>query len=439
MLFRVIPCSWEWSRPAKAIVLLALVVAANCGKSWAVTVDECISQALASSPKLRSAQFEILARTSEVQQARRGPNPDLRINLENAGGTGPFAGLQASETTIEFAHLINSGGRRKSESQLHLLEKEQAVTDLLIQRNEIVRIVRQAFAEARAAQELSDLAQAFLNEARLAFTSVEERARIGGAPEAEKIRAALAVDEATLRRDLSLHVQENAKERLRVLAGFPESDSSFALPSSTPNDFLAATAPSSYKLGLERISTSPLFQAEQRAWQVAEGALQVQRASAAPLVELAGGVRHFGEGGEAAFLAGVTLPLPLFDRRKEAIQAAQHRIEGALSSREEVSLSLARELKRICDESQMAHAESDAFQRTLLPRAREALSAATRAFHQGLFRQTEVLEARQTLEDLSLRAVQARLRLAFLEADYDALLGHPRAAISISEVNHVAE
>src|SRR5688572_25323299 len=78
----------------------------------ALTLDDVRARALAASPELESGASEVRARAAHARQAGLPPNPELRTDVENVGGTGDREAFEETETTVRLSQRFELGGKR---------------------------------------------------------------------------------------------------------------------------------------------------------------------------------------------------------------------------------------------------------------------------------------------------------------------------------------
>lgn len=388
----------------------------------AFTLAEAIRIALTQNPHLIAGREEVLVREAEAEQAARRLNPRLGLEYENWGGSGSYGGTERSEGTMALVQTLETGGKRGKRKALFAAETAIAQHGLELRRLEIVRDVRIAFTELLAAQAQEMIAAEMVAAASQSADAAAERVRIGGATKVEELRARLAQAEAQTRRERRMREIDAAR------AALAEAWGGSALTFLRAEGDLSAIerAPSLEEL-LARAEQAPQLQRAREEILRAERQSAWEQSLAAPDIDLSVGARRFEEGEEYAWVAGAALPLPLFDRRKGAESAAQHRLEGARADLIALQAQLESRARLLHTRILASSEEARSIREELLPRAREAREAAETAYARGAFRHSEVLEAQRHLLELSERAIEAEVRWHALDAELDLLVGEPAA------------
>ncbi len=142
-----------------------------------------------------------------------------------------------------------------------------------------------------------------------------------------------------------------------------------------------------------------------------------------PTVRFAG--RHFSDSDDVAFVVGVSIPLPLFDRNQGGSLAAARDVETARASRDSAELAVRAALAQSYQELAAAFVQAMALQQDALPAAQEAFDGTREGYRRGTFRYLDVLDAQRTLYDLRGRELAALATYHRARADIERLLGEP--------------
>ena len=135
--------------------------------------------------------------------------------------------------------------------------------------------------------------------------------------------------------------------------------------------------------------------------------LTLQRATAIPDVTLQGQVRRFQDGGETTFVAGASIPLPVFDRNQEPIARARAELLRADAEAERGRLNLAASLIAAERRVALAWRTAQSLRRDALPAAEQAARAASGGYAEGRFGIAEVLDAQCSVSDVRAQLIDA--------------------------------
>ncbi|MBS3962788.1 MAG: TolC family protein [Sandarakinorhabdus sp.] len=394
-------------RPA-ATCVLAAVLAATSSPAWADPAPS-YAQLLArldQTPAAAEASALEDAAEARVRQARVRPNPTVALEAENVLGSGPFSGFGGADTTLSVSQNLELFGRRgaridaaRADARAATLRRDLAVVDAAGR-------LALAYAEAEAAQRRAALADETLTltlaDTRAALVLVEEGREpllrgIQGESEAAAARA--SADEATAERDAAF-------ARLTAVALLP------APVTSVPASLLDQT-PVSARTTVDGPPTVRVAEAERAA---AERRIAVERTRSRPDITASVGVRRFEAEDANAFVFGLSVPLPLFDRNRGSIDAARAEFRAAdarlAGARQDAQADRAAAQARLSASVSRVRA-ADAG----VSSAEEAYRLSRIGFEAGRISQLELRVTRTALVGARAAAVDARLARVRAEID----------------------
>lgn len=379
-----------------------------------LTLEDAIARALEADPGLQAASAGVDAAHGGLRQARARPNPELSAEVENFNGERELRGFGGAETTFSLSQEIELGGRRSARVQLADRELHGAELERVARGLDRIRDVQIAYFNALAAEELVIIARERLETAQALSASVGRRVAAARDPLMAGARAEAGLAEAriALRR-----AQAEAATARATLASLLGGDTGFAL---IPADFALARAvehahddPSDSTPDLARLAA-----ARDRA----NAAVRVERSLAWQNPTLSFGYRQFAaDDNEGALVAGVSIPLGVFDRNQGSVsraRAEQRRAELDLEAgrralmREHASLERA-----IATDAAAISATED----EVIPQAERALALAQDGYDRGAFSYLDVLEAQRSLSDARQSRVDALRTYHNNEAALDRL------------------
>ena len=388
-----------------ALAALAAVLASPAWADPAPSFAELLAR-LDQTPATLEAGALLDAAEARARQARVRPNPTLALDAENAFGSGPFSGYGNAETTLSITQDLELWGRRtarinaaRADAGTASLRRDLAVVDAAGR-------LALVYADAEAAERRATLAEENLSltlaDARAALVLVEEGREpllrgIQGESEAAAARAGL--DEAIAERDAAF-------ARLTAVAMLAE-------PVTTIDVSLLDLAPATALSPTDQTPTVRVAEAERSA---AESRIAVERTRSRPDVSASVGLRRYEAEDATALTFGLSLPLPLFDRNRGNIEAAQADFRAA-----DARLMTARQ------ESQADRAAAQARLRASVSRVNAADAGVTSAeeayrlsrigFEAGRISQLELRATRTALVNARTAAVDARLARVRAEID----------------------
>lgn len=411
------PKFWRRSHIVARCVVAA-TAATLAGPVWAEpapTYFELLSQ-VAQTPDGLEAQANLDAAEARYQQARVRPNPVLGIEVENLYGSGPYSGLSQADTTLSLSQDLELWGRRSARMATAHAEAGAMGHQRELALVETAGQLALAYAEAEAAQRLADLAEQALTltvaDARAALVLVEQGREpllrgIQGEAEAASARASL--DEAVAERDA-------AYARLTALTMIPT-------PVTRIDDSLLDMGPiMGPAMDLDSGQDSPSVRLAEAERQAAESRIDDQRVQSRPDINASIGIRRMEAEDATALTLGISMPLPLFDRNRGNIQAAQAEFRAAdarlIRARQQAQAEQASAMVRMSASVSRVRA-TDAG----VSAAEEAYRLSRIGFEAGRISQLELRATRSALINARIAAVSARLARVRAEVDLARLNG----------------
>lgn len=156
-----------------------------------------------------------------------------------------------------------------------------------------------------------------------------------------------------------------------------------------------------------------------------EAQLRLAKAKAYPDVTLRGGVRRLEETGDTAFVASVSLPLPLWNRNQGNIRAAETEWEKARADQRTAWLQARQALVVAFNALQAAYTEAQSLLGNVVPSAREAFEKTEQAYREGKFDVIDVLDTHRTLFAAQMQMNDALAEYHRRRAEVESLLARP--------------
>jgi len=393
-----------------------------------LSLRDAMAAALLSNPELRTFAWEVRATEARALQAGLPPNPEAGVELENVGGNGGVRVLNGSETTLSISQLLLVGGKLEKRIRLASLDRDLSAFDYETARVDVLTMVATRFVRLLAAQKRVELAAQAHDLATGVFEVVSKRVQAGDLSPVERTRSRVNVSTARLALEQARRTRRAGRIRLASLWGNTRPTFETA---EGDLDRVPATIPSADALA-ELVSNNP----DVARWAVEmskrRAALAEARADAVPDVTVQGGVRHFNDGDDTAFVVGLTLPLPLFDRNQGRRLEARTNIH---KTHEAHRAALTRVRTALGDGYEMlgsSHAAVTTLRDEILPDANSAIEATRKAFQEGKLGHLDILDAQRTLVQLEAEYLDALTTFHVSVAAVERLIAQPLEDVSSS-------
>jgi cobalt-zinc-cadmium efflux system outer membrane protein len=292
-----------------------------------LTLAEARARARQASPELVAAREAIAAAAGKERQAGAWPNPTLGFSREQTSR----AGEENSQNVVSLEQRLEISGARGARKETARFERNAAEARLAAAAARVDYDVARAYAAAVASQRRATLA----DEASASFGTARRvsQARLAGGDVSGYQHRRLLLEAtryATLRSE-ALVARDSALRALHLLLGdsvlVGDSSRTSAVAVFLTDTLLPAQLALSVDSLAERsLRTRPELLAARLDARAAAASVGVARAERIPTPLVSGGYK--GERlatGETlnGFVAGVSIPLPLWDRRGGAVAAAE--------------------------------------------------------------------------------------------------------------------
>lgn len=374
-----------------------------------LTLSEALARARDADPALSAAAARIDAARATADQAERRPNPSLSLTGENLLGT--RTGFDRTETTLAYNQLLERGGKREARVSLAGSELEVARLRQTVALLDIYQAVEAAWVDVVAAD-----AQVHLATERLAVADRlkdETRRRVAAA--LDPAFAGARVDTLSTQAQIALGRARAAADRARAaLASYWGGDPAFQVDARSLEAISAVPPAPDEPIDLALVNA-------QRRIASSRVALEEARSVQDPTFHV--GVRHFNNNNELGVVAGVSIPLALFDSNRGGVARARAEQRAADEDIRAARVAWDREYVQLGARLDSYAAEARRLGSETIPGAETTLRLVREAFGRGAFSYIEVTEAERTLADARARRLDV-LRLYHLDkARLNRLLG----------------
>jgi cobalt-zinc-cadmium efflux system outer membrane protein len=360
-----------------------------------------LSRVVEQNPELAVSELEIQAAAARVLQAGMKPNPEVETMMENMSFPIVGAGLfHYTEASLMFSQRLELGGKR--ELRIRAAEKDSAVaaTGREVKKTELIYLTSLAFAELLAEQERVGNQEELLRLAQDSYSAVAERVSAGKVSPVEQTRAAVVLAEARLEVEKHKRALEAAKDRLASLWGgvgaeFDAVEGRFEIP------------PINGDRAVSCLSGNPEWKRAEVTTDARNAALELELANRKPDLTFQTGLRWLNVDREQVWVAGVSIPIPIFDKRQGAIAEARLRVDQSRTESKVVEWRLRAALTQAKRDHEDARLEAKGLNETALPAAKEAAAILEEGYRLGKFDYLNWLDAQRTVRELQGKYIEA--------------------------------
>lgn len=363
-----------------------------------LTLAEALAAAGPSSPATEAAGFGITAARAQRTVAGLRPNPSIDAMVENVAGTGAYSGLRSSETTVGLALPLELGGKRSARVAVANAQLDRASLDAVIALADLRQRVTQAYNAAAASQRRAVFAREQVGIAAEVLRGASARVRAGRASPLEEQRADVARLNAEGTAERAQRSFEVAAGNLARLVG--RSAAVLDLAWFDRVDGVGPVRP-------VQVADTIAAAAAQADLTTASAQVRLARSQRIPDVTVSAAARRLEASNDVAGVFSVSVPLPLFNNGRAAVDFAAAQRQQADANRRLVLLDAEQMIASAQAEAANAATTARNAKGPVLAAAQEAARIVRIGYREGKFGQLDLLEAERTLSETRTSAVDA--------------------------------
>lgn len=413
---------YQAARVLCACLIFAASSAAGAADVPSLTLRDAIERALDGNPDLQGRPYALRAAEGRVAQAGLRPNPEMSLEFENFAGSGAAQGADVLESTLSLSQVIELGDKRAHRIGVANAERESVELEQQARQLDVLAEVARRFIAVVAAQEQLSLARQVETLSQNTLDAMARRVQAARSPEAEHSRAAIARIRARLDRQRAEQTLQGARLQLAALWGSADWQLGEARA-----DLYAVPALELTTLA-DRIQRNPDLLRLATETRLREAELRLAQAQGRPNLQVGAGVRRLEEAGDFAFVAALSMPLPMFDRNQGGIAEAQARSELTAAQRKAAEARARATLNALHQEFVVARQEAEALRGEVIPQAEQALAQTESVFTRGRYSYLELVNAQRELMDARRAAIDAAADAHRLLAELERLTAEPLTA-----------
>lgn len=388
-----------------------------------LTLERAAQRLVQQHPQLQVLDWRLKAATEQLQVAALNPGYELALGAENLLGTGELSGVKSLELSVALSSVLELNNKRQTRTAT--ASAEQAL--LLAQRQanslDLLGELTQRFISVLTLQQKLQLAGEAVAISEQALQLVGQRVQGGGAPEAELLRARVAVRQAQLQQGLLQAELESSKLALASLWGAQHAD--FSVVS---GDLFQLTDSTDFQLLYQRVLTTPQLEVFAATARLQQAQLAQLHSQSVADVSWQLGVMRSQENRDFAVVAGISVPLFSQSRNQAAVKVALAENEAQRITQQYELLQLRARLYQAWQMHRYSTMAVRDLQREILPLLQQALTQTEDAYLRGRYSYTDWLSARQALQEAQLQLLDAASTALSNQALLEQLTGLPLAA-----------
>jgi len=360
-------------------------------------MDEAVRLLHENSPEMAMARARLAEAAGQARQSEAFQNPSVGATHESLSGDG----ADVSETYVTLTQRFEWPGRRSARARAGDRLHDQARARFRADSAALVYEVRRAYLAAAASNAWLDVLEDVATVFREASGRVETRFANGDASRYEMDRIRLE----RLRYERSLaaaRIEANATRQALGALILPEGQGAVAttgLPAGLPPAVGTSSAPA------DAVESHPTVVAARAAVEAARAEVDLAQSLRYPDPALTGGYKTQSNDYDGIYV-GISLPLPILDRKSGGIDAARSRFEAEESGLRLARRSARRELERALIRYRALRSQADIFADDPMAGGDDLLTIARAAYEEGEMDLIELTDAARARRDAAVLAAE---------------------------------
>jgi cobalt-zinc-cadmium efflux system outer membrane protein len=393
-----------------------------------ITLRQVLALTLVHNPELKAFSWDVRIQQARQLQAGLWPNPKLRVEVEEAGGSGDRSGFDGAEATIQLSQLIELGGKSDKRVKVASIEQEVAELDFLFKKREMFSEAAKAYIEVLKAQESLQLSNEILKLSEESFRAVQKRVDVGKDSPVEKTRASVVLSNIRMQHRQARRDLEYARRQLAFNWG--QDEPSFERAA---GDFYQLEPIPAVEDIASRLNHNPGYVRWEAQIKKSRAVLDLEKSNAVGDITIGAGIQRFNETNENAIVFGVSIPLPVSDRNQGGRQEAVYNLAKSRAAKEAAWITLQSEFDRAFHGASNAFSQATSLNSEVLPAATEMFDAATRAYQEGKVDYLNVLDAQRTLFGVKNEYIESLADYHIEKTEIACCVGNLEQMMSVSE------
>jgi len=388
-------------------------------------VNQAIDLTLENNSELKAQKLRLEGVNALIEQANSLPNPALNLEIEDFSGD--RNGFDETENTFSLSQKIELGGKRRARTALatSMTKLEEAKTKLKLAN--LIRDVEIAYSDVLLSQTKFQLTKEQEEFARSVLKTVKEKVEHGGILVSEQTKAEITLQIISID---SQKAKNNLEQKKRVLSSFWNGSlNDIAKLNSNKNSSITS------ELQIPPIESFLSLQVQSMQIEISKDNLTNEEAKVISDITFSGGYRRFEDTDTDAFIAGLSIPLPLFNKNQGRVSQASNEIEASKESYQQYATLLSNEVDLLMQTKEILLKERTAILKHLLPSSQKALKQIQEAYRLGRVGYLDLIDSQRAYFDTRMREAENLFALKSNKAKITANTGQILNSIKIKENN----
>ena len=383
-----------------------------------LSLESAIQRMLYFSPKLKIAEASVSGYAASIKQSSLYPNPQFAFEIDQFGGSHDWKGWKNRDSRFQIIQLFELGNKKNARINLATYDYYSSLIDYELTKLQMMNVLYKSFVNVAFKQELLELYQQQMQDAKIFLDTVTEQVNAGQASFIQETKAMIALGNAEMMEERARLEFLSSKTKLSLLWGSSCSDFDYV---SFP--LHAIHSPIALAEYLDDIECHPIISKMDMNYAAAWENVRLEKSLKVPDVILSLGYESDHCSDSKGLIFGFSCPLPVCNRNQGNIARAYSDIIKAENEKKNMQLLLKIKMTTLYHNMTRTYREAERIKNRLFEPASQACHCASEGYHEGKFSYLDVLDAKRTLFDIKAQYMMIVRDYHMFKADLDYLDG----------------
>ncbi|GJQ50691.1 heavy metal RND efflux outer membrane protein, CzcC family [Candidatus Kuenenia stuttgartiensis] len=382
-----------------------------------LTIEDAVNIAINNNPIIMSKKHTVGAAQGKIKQAQLMPNPEITLLTEEIPTE--EIGLNQSQNMVSLSQKLEIGGKRGLRTDVAKKEKNILSFDVQTTIWNITAQTKKAFFDLLTAQDELNLAKKTVEIAMSLKNLSDKKFKVGDISKLGVLKAEVELSNAKTTVVEAERNMFNATKRLQTVMG----TTGAPLQKLVPIPVTDAPLLKLEKLEELSLKNYPELQAQKSIVNLSLLKVKEAKRKMIPDIDVSIGYKRLSATDDDTIQAGISLPLPFFNRNQgniiEAKELSHKSKDDEAAARNKLLLQLDNAYSMYASTRELVRSFID----TIVPQAEESLKMSKQGYEHGEFDFLEVLDAQRTLVTANVSYLKALNDLFTSITEIERLVG----------------
>jgi len=407
-----------------SIFSLSCILILPAAAQTTITLKQALGLTLQNNAELKSFPLAVRGAEAMQLQAEARPTPTLRVEVENALGSGDYQSFDSSEISITYSQMLELGNKQQNRLQFATAKTRRLQSEYQLARLDILAETnRRYYQNILLEEQLRWIKRRILSENK-ALQVIKKRAKAGAVGEADVSKMALRVARSDFQKEQLISQLKQAQIRLAAMwMAEPEF-------SSLGGNFSAIPTIPERELVLKAIEKLPSMQHQLALQRVSDSRLKLAQSNGQSDMTFTVGLKQHQLTSDQSLNFAFSMPLAFENPNRGRIKAARIAIEQTNLETESFKQQLKLTLLEIRQQLLSLKAQAESLNNKLLPQAKKLLAETEKGYQKGHYSVLQWIDAQSELFSIERSLINVHWQVYQQYLELERITGQSMTTIS---------